>query len=392
MARKKRTVIIEDPEDSAPTAVDSQIEALEEQKEVERIELTDEWLTDFQQRFSDQPVRVTIEKYDESGDWSYCKKCPLMSFDLEIIKQEFGGGKYRATLFGPDGHYIKTGRRHFKVSDVLRSVVTEKKPDNPFENPMVVMMLKNMESHQTAMLELTKSMITAQAGKPQGITEIVEAMKGIHALSPKTDKPLESMKETLGLMKLIKEVSGDSEESGGLLSSLKEVLDVLPALKEQMASLKPAAAPGMSAPQAPGPVNPLPESISVTTGGPMDALTRKIVDLIPKFVSGAKANAPVTEWGNYLLEVVDAEVMPLLLPVLKERYKPLVQNEDDAYDLLMKYAKDPQERVNFFKTVPPLAPHKEWSLKVIDEAVRLLELPDEPIPANGSEILESLSD
>ena len=119
----------------------------------------------------------------------------------------------------------------------------------------------------------------------------------------------------------------------------------------------------------------------------MDPLTKKIVDLIPKFVGGAKANAAVDHWGNYLLEVLDIEVMPVLLPVLREKYKPLVQNEDDVYDLLIKFAKDPTERTNLFKTIPPLAPHKEWCLKVIDEAVRLIELPDAPPDSNGANVI-----
>lgn len=387
MGRKKAVIIEEDgDEEIKKTGV---LEEIQDAKEIERLELTDEWISDFQERFSDQPAKVLVEKYDDTGEWCYCKKYTLASFDVDQIKEEFGGGKYRASLYA-DGHYVKTGRRHFKVSDPVFKRVEERKPENPLENPIVAMMIESMKSQQVSMLELTKSMIAAQAGKSGGLGEVVEAMKAVNALTPKTDKPLDNFKETLGIMKLVKELSGEGEESSeGLLGNIKEFLGMLPALKEQMANMKPAGNPSL----APGTPD-LPQTITVAGGPPpMDPLTKKIVDLIPKFVGGARANAPVPDWGNYLLEVLDTEVMPVLLPVLKEKYKPLVQNEDDVYDLLIKYAKDPSERLQLFKTIPPLAPHAEWCLKVIDEAVRLIELPDTPVVSNGSDVvLEAVKD
>ncbi len=126
----------------------------------------------------------------------------------------------------------------------------------------------------------------------------------------------------------------------------------------------------------------------------MDPLSKKIIELVPRFVGGARANAPVPDWANYLLEVLDAEIMPVLLPVLKEKYKPLVNDEGDVYDILIKYAKDPAERGTIFLQIPPLAPHKDWVNKIIDEAIRLEEIPDVPDTpesvSGGNAVLEAV--
>jgi hypothetical protein len=387
MGRRKKVTVIEEAPEAAevgePTPAEAAAIAAEEEKELEDQLQAGEWLTEFQSRFTDQPVKILVEKYDEAGDWAVCRKFPLANFDPDSVRLEFGSGRYRCTLFDPNGKWVKGGRTHFKFAEPVVKPLSQNKPENPLENPIVAMMLNAQKESTTMLMGIMQSLLTAQsapgAGKGSTMTEVVETVKAINSMAPK-DKPLDTLKEQLGLFKLVKEITGDNdgESKGGLLSDLKEVIEVLPLLKEHMAALKPQTAP--AAPQiTPGKVE------------NMDPLSKKIVELVPKFIGGARANAPVPEWGSYLLDVFDTEVMPLAFPVLKEKFKALVKTEDDAFDLIIKLAADPDERANAIKQIPPLMPYLPWVNQVIDEAIRLAEAPEIETATGGSSILEAVA-
>ncbi len=271
---------------------------------------------------------------------------------------------------------------------------------------MVIMMIKMQEESRTSIMDLMKTIMTAQATaapKTSGLGEIVEVMKSLKTMTP-AERPLDNFKETLGMMKLVKEVTGDgdSDSKGGLMSDIKEFLEVYPLIKDKLADLRPLAQmpPPALAPQAAqtngGPLGP---GGTIVPGGTpqmpvMDPLSQKIVDIVPRFVEAGKAAAPVTEWGAFLLETFDTEIMPLLLPVLKKKYKVLVKDEDDVYDIVLRLAKDPEEKETVFKQIPPLSPYRDWCIRVIDEAVRLAESPEveEDIGSTGgSSILEAVA-
>lgn len=364
----------------------SPLEEAELAAEEEALAQSNEWLSEFQARFTDQPVKIQVEKFDEAGDWALCRKYPLANFDPDTVRLEYGGGRYRCTLYDPQGRWIKGGRTYFKFADSIVKHIEQVKPENPLENPIFALMLKQQEGSTNMLMGILQSILASQGAagsKPAGLGEMVEVVKSINAMTPK-DKPMESLKETLGLFKLVKEVTSDNdgEGRGGLLSDLKEVIEVLPLLKEHMAALKPQS-------PAPGPTQITPGKVPE-----MDPLTKKIVELVPKFVGGARSNAPIGEWGNYLLNIFDTEVLPLLLPVMKEKYKALVSDEDDAYDIVLRYAKDPAERAEALKQIPPLLPYAPWVNQVIDEAIRLVETDDTSIPENapgGSSILDAVA-
>lgn len=387
MGRRKKITVIEEPETPEtmePTPAQAAEQAAEEEAQLQEQLQAGEWLTEFQSRFTDQPVKIQVEKFDEAGDWALCRKYPLANFDPDAVRLEYGGGKYRCTLYDPQGKWVKGGRTYFKFADSIVKPSSQTKPENPLENPIVAMMLSTQKANSDMLMGVLQSLITAQGAgggiKPTGLTEMVEVVKSINGLTPK-DKPMESLKETLGLFKLVKEVTGDSdgESKSGLLADLKEVIEVLPLLKEHMATLKPAANPVVQI--APG------------KAPDMDPLTKKIVDLVPKFVGGARSRASIPEWGNYLLDVFDAEVLPLALPVMKEKYRALIQDEDDAYDVIIRLAKDPAERAAALEQIPPLKPYLGWVNQVIDEAVRLAEIPEPEIsPASGgNSILDTVA-
>ncbi len=324
----------------------------------------EQWLGDF------QPVKVLVEKF-EDGEWAICRKYPLGSFDHESVRDEFGGGRYRATLYDPKGRYIVGGRNNFKFAAPALKKEPDSKPQNPLDNPLVLMILKAQEEQSRNMMTLTQSMIASGKSQGGGLPELIEAMVKMQTLQPKGEKPLDSFKDTLGIMKLVKEVTGDgdSDSKGGFMSEVREFLELAPLLKEQLPALKAGLAPNAPAPVGPVTVTPQP-----APGGtpPMDPLTQKIILLVPRFVTAAKAQLPIDAWADYLLDALETDLMPVLLPHMKGLYGPLVSNEDDVYDILARYAQDPTTRDTIYKSVPPLAPYQMWCNQVIAQALKTL--------------------
>ncbi len=362
---KRKTVVLEEP-DNEPTIE----ETIEQEKEVNRRLEIEEWLSEFQERFTDQPAKVLIEKF-EDNEWSICRRYALSTFDHEIVRTEFGGGQYRATLIDDKGHYVKEGRTRFKFADPIIKPVAPAQPANPFDNPAVVMMIEAQKAASSQMLEITKSMIQSSATQPKSdMGQIITAMKGLQDLTPK-DRPLDSFKDTLNMMKLVKEVTGDTDGKGGLLSEIRQFLEVYPTIKEQLSQIKPAA---IAAP-SPGAAPVGPPQITTPERAPsaLDPLNQKIVALVPKYVDAGKKSLQVVEWGKNLLDDFELDILPLLLPAWKKQYGPLVRDEDDCYDILLRYAEDEKEVAKIFEAIPPLAPYRVWVSRVIEEAIKLAQ-------------------
>lgn len=386
MARKKRTIIEED-------ADEKELELGEEIDLGGDEEKKREWLKDFQSRFTDQDVKILIEKREETGDWAICRKYSLETFDMEPVKEEWGPGRYRGTLYDEHGHYIKQGRVQFRFANAVKKdqPIIIPKPENPLENPIVALMLKSMEQNQANLLTMMQTFMAAQgaiAPKATGLGELLEGVKALRGMMPTEGKSLDSVKDMLSIWKMFKDVTGkEGEGREGLLGDVREFLELLPTLKESLPVLKAAlpVPPG----QTPVPTQPNPGDSQ------MDSLTKAFTEHVPEFVDAAKQQAPVTEWGTYLLDLFEETFLPLLVPVLTKKYAPFIRTEEDVYDAVVKAAQDANEREKIFKAVPPLHEHRAWVLKVIEEAVRLSEIdPEEmPIPATsggGSSILTTV--
>src|SRR5258708_32997510 len=122
MGRKKKITVIEDAPESpevAPTPAEAAAEQAEQEQELQEQLQAGEWLSEFQSRFTDQPVKILVEKFDESGEWAVCRKYPLQGFDPDAVRLEYGSGKFRCTLFDPNGKWVKGGRTYFKFADPI---------------------------------------------------------------------------------------------------------------------------------------------------------------------------------------------------------------------------------------------------------------------------------
>lgn len=371
MPKKKKTITIEEgPDEKEILELEGVGEETPEDKEAREIE---SWTADFQAKFSEEPVKVSVEKFRDS-EWLICKKYPLASFDPEIIRKEWGPGRYRARLLDQRYHYIKGTSNTFEFAEPAGAIAPAPAPENPLENPVIALMLKSMESNQAMLVNLMQAMVTGGAAKApeRPLNEIVDVMSKLHQMAPK-DKPMDSFKEMLTSWKLVQEVTGskDSESKGGLMSEVREFLELAPLLKEQLPTIKSMLPPG-PVQSSPAPASPVQEKKE------MDPLTIKIISLVPKFVEAARTDSSIEEWGDYLLAYFESDIVPLLLPQLKAQYKALVQNEDDVYDIVIRLAKDPAERETIYKRIVPLAPYKDWCNRVIDEAIRLCETEEAP--------------
>lgn len=369
MSKQKKSRL--ELEEETPDAVQDALDQAALDKELQNQEEAGEWLSEFQGRFSEQSVKVSIEKYEE-GEWTICKKYPLAGFNPEGVRDEFGGGRYRATLFDPKGKYIKEGRHEFRFATPIK-VAEEKGPEriNPLQDPIVVMMLQTQKENTAMMVELMKSLVSGNAQQPKGndLMTVVEAMKVMGALTPK-DSGMKNMQETISFLATAKDLfggEGKGEKEGGIFSDIKEFLGVWPEIKESLPQLKS---------QAPAPVTTIIENPTGRTKDmPKDPLSQKIIAVIPTFLKAAQANAPIDQWSDYLGDVIEKEIMPILVPMMKEKYKfmPVEITEDTVYDGLIKRAKDPAEREIVFKQIPPLEPYREWVNKVIDETIKQFE-------------------
>lgn len=369
MARKPTRVITEDAEE----VIDKDEVERKAAEEIQKQQTTEEWLADFQSRFTEEAVKILIEKH-EDGEWKICRKYPLSNFDHESVRDEFGGGRYRATLYDPNGKYVVGGRNNFTFAAPAQKKDTEHKPTDPFSNPGVMMVIEQIRAQAAQATQLLQTVLASQQGNKGGIGELVEAMKGLQALTPRdTSKPLDGLKDLLGVQKLLKEVNGngDSDSKEGLLSDIKQIIELAPLIREAIPALK-AGLPQSSNPIATNPRPPLSSAPIPTPGGPqqLNPLSKKIVELMPRFVLAGKNNEPIQQWSDHLLDVMEKEIMPILLPDMKATYGPIVQNEDDAYDILIKYAQDETTRDKIYVTILPLAPYKAWCNQVIARAVK----------------------
>lgn len=370
---KTKVVVVERPDKKANSRGETLEELLDAQDAVDtEQESINEWLADFQGRFSDQQVRISVSKY-ENGRWALAARYPLQGFDHFVVRDEFGAGKYRAMLYGPNGKYITGGFQEFEFTMPLNP----KKPDaekdkNPLADPVVSMVMNAQAENNKMLMTIVTAMISNQGSRGADLPALVDAMKSMGALSPK-ENPLKQVTETAQLIATLKDAFGNDEksDSGGLFAEVKEFLELLPTIKESLPVLK-----GLRD------KNPLPPAPADRPAAlPQDPIAQKIIVHVPTFVEAARTNQPTAKWAEYLANLVEVEFLPILVKDAQEKYKPLKVTEDTVYSQLLDTAKDPAEREKIFTAIPPLSPYKLWVNKVIDECIVLFETEEPGKPA-----------
>lgn len=107
-------------------------------------------------------------------------------------------------------------------------------------------------------------------------------------------------------------------------------------------------------------------------------IVEKIVPYMPKFTEAAKRSESASTWGEYLLEVLEGEIMPpLLVAVRKEKWLTRAMPDDNLKDLILdsmiEESKKPETVERICAFWPPLEPYKAWVAEVVSEAAKGLE-------------------
>lgn len=360
-------------------------------------------LSDWKGKFLGHAFKVRVEKYNPADkDFDHLDLIMLDGFDEFEMGKTYGPGRYRFSLLDEDGKYHVGGRTHFRYAGKAVPVDDNRHDDNPFNNPLVQMMFENQKQQAAMLMDVLKATIPARAEADKGndITKLIGALKDLKAMSPKEEggNAMKSVKDALDLAKQLKDLGGDSNnggDSGGFMSDIKDALQVVAALKTP---------PPMQRPPGPRPqTQPRPTPGAVTPGSPivinkeppMLPGISKILFYVPKFQEAASKNESHEKWAEFLLTILDTDVVPDLVSAYGGFLRNNVANgetkEDVAMGLISDAGKDAHKIEKIFVYAPVLAPYRDWVLAVVSKAVDLYENgpTDEPETSllNGSEVL-----
>lgn len=326
----------------------------------------EEKLQDFQEQFGEDDYTIRIQKYnDEERELEYVDKVRLNGFDPFVLGKRFGGGRYVCTLFNDKGKYVEGGRFHFKFA---KPSIEEKKEISPFQDPAVLMVIEQTKQTQAMLMEILKTSLTGEKQTP--VAELIQGLKGLSELSPKekTESPFKIVKEIMEIQNYLRDSGEESnEKSSGILS------EVLQALKTmgQMRVL-----PNMNQPQRPvSRINPQGSTVITRTEEPIKEVTKEVNPIlenlnnfIPSFTAAAKNGEDPEKWAQFLLDIVDLQVVPLLV----KQYGPFI-DEDQVWEKLIAASENESEVNKIYQFAPDLEPYRDWVGRVLQAAVKLFD-------------------
>lgn len=359
----------------------------EEIPTAEEIEIGEKILQ-FQSVFGGKNYRLRIERYiKEESDWETLPQLfSLDGFDPVTALKPYGGGKYRVSLIDAKGHYDKAegygGRAYFRLATppIEASAAPEKK--SSFEDPVVQIILKNMETDKAQMVELLKTFAAkpADAPKSPSVTELIDSLAKLNTLSPKDQGGFKNIKEVVELMGAIKDLA-PSSDSGGGEGWMGDVLQALKLVKEGglMPRLgQPPQAPALPAPRrdAPTPITPTRKVEDVMPE--QNPILDKLKTYVPIFAGWAKRNSDIEDAAMFLLDEIQEEIVPLICANYRLVGLFFNPGAEAVLQNLVDRSQKPEELQKIFEFAPELSLHKEWCVKVIAQAVKELTTPEEP--------------
>jgi hypothetical protein len=374
---KKTTRVIERP---------AKMETLEEVIEPTNQEIIDEAekqekLEEFQKKFAGKQYRVRVKMFDKTDlTWKWVDRVPLDSFDPFSFGKRYGGGKFVFEFCDSEGKYIPGGRSDW---DFAPSLVedTEKKPVSPLADPAVQALVESLKSNQTMMLEVFKTMAPAQlANVPKAMEpdKIMDMILKAMAVGGKGD----DFEKMIRMMKLMDDLKGDKEGAGGTLAEIVEAIKAAGILRQTLP--RPAGPrPAAPTPRPAAPSAPIPGAGSTVISNPpesettMNPVLESALFYVPKFEKAARANEDIDTWAEYLLTVLDTDIVPQVL-----RNNPLPIGKKAVYTRLVEATRDPAILESIFTYAPALAAYREWVYAVLGSAVEMHQTEEEPIDSS----------
>jgi hypothetical protein len=181
---------------------------------------------------SAKAVALTIQDEKDKTRWSYLARIPLDDFSLEVVKEQYGGGRYRGRILDEDNHYMKHGHFSFAIDGRFKRPV----PDLPETSPPVVPFPAPASATESTALGEMKEVVRQQgeamirlmekiSTQPDPLTmvlKVAEVMKPAAQSSPSMD-----LAGMFGLFSTIftkgMELAQNSSGEGGYIPVLKEL-------------------------------------------------------------------------------------------------------------------------------------------------------------------------
>lgn len=367
--------VVEDETKAAVVDVDTTTEVDQEEAEsVEKLNL-------FQSQFSGKAYKVRIEKYDRTDStWEWCDRLPLEGFDPFTVAKKFGGGKYKCVLLDDGGRYVEKGRMEF----VLATPPEPEKPVlqaalSPLQDPTVQLLIESMKGQSVMLMELMKASLSRPQEPRDDLAKMIEAVKSLKGLSPEEKDAGKSVRETIALALQLKELAGGDGggEKGGILSEAMEALKLVTSLRGT-AQVQPPSVPRPIVRQPAPFVAPVPEESST-----MPKAVEEALFYVPKFANAALRGDDTEKWAEFLLDILDREIVPSLV----DQYKTFGVTEEAAWEKLTQAAKSPEAVEKILLRAPSLRPHQAWVGSVIKKAAEIAENEGVETVAAGAETI-----
>jgi hypothetical protein len=340
----------------------------EDDRSAEDLEEYSAKFSEFQRLFSGKSYKVRVERFSEQNSvWAWCRSLPLDGFDPLTFVEKYGSGRYRCTLLNERGLYVPKARTEFFYIAPPEPPKEETK-GSFLQDPAIQFLIESQKAQSNALMEILKAALAGGQAKTNDITQIIEAVKSIKSMAgdPKTGP--QSIKEVLDLAVQLKDLaSGEKAERGstGLVGELAEALKLVTTLR---GSAEPAALPGPQPPVRTVSTRPM-HVLSPNVEDAMPKCVNEVLFYVPKFVKAAARNEDSETWAEFLLDLLDREVIPSLV----EQYSAFGLDEKGAMDRLLAAGKDPTRIDKIFIYAPALNPHRAWVRAVIEKAIDIVE-------------------
>ena len=360
----------------------------------------EEKLAIFHNKFGGEDYKIRVEKFNkEENEWEMVVNLKLAGFDSFDSLKKYGAGKYRMSLLDTGGHYVAGGRMEARIASAAIEAEKSAAPAAPADNGMTAIM-SMLQAQNAQNVELLKAMIGRPAPaetKGTSLPELVSVMTGLRGLVPKDEGGMGGIEGALKLMKLMKELQPESSggEEGGVMDEVAKAVELFTKVQPLIEAKRQArvvATPTPTTARLPTPIvsggailTPTPEP--TPEAGVEEDHMKPIIDkarsYVPQLVSWASRGKNVEDAADFVLDELDAEIVPLLVA----NFKPggMTLSADFVFNELIKRGQDPAQVEAIFTHAPELAPYKEWFTRVIAKAVEFATTQDEaPAPEGGN--------
>jgi len=292
------------------------------------------------------PVIVVLHRVNdkETTQWDYLDRMAANDFTLEAVKQQYGGGKYRATIFGVANRHLR--RVPFRIDPRFKPAALAAIVPGSSE-------VSRIENAIAALADVVTRAVTARAPAverdPLDVAlKIVEIMRGGNAPVSPTSELVKTLREGMDLGREIGERTAGGNGGGdgdSFASALKSVEPLIGAVADRLRAEPPRRRALPAGPSEPAPA-PAAHSEASVPMAPVDSgppWAAQVRPHLPHLVSLARINANPESWADAILDMLSDEVYGEF---------EIMSRRPDFADVVMG-------------ALPELAPVNEWARRLL---------------------------